>query len=167
MLLPILDTPKTAKGSWSLLIRFPDVSTLYTKPTWHALGTMLIRHPGLGATQRVPVDVSKSRPLMKLHSWSAAKMLETSTTLIGLPVVTSSSVTKAHPVLPDMHVFAFRGKLPTQRWLPSQARAPASLNSVRVLRRTPLVVVRKMSLVQSHGCEYQRFFPSKAKPTGQ
>ncbi len=36
-------------------------------------------------------------------------------------------------------------KIPTHKLLPSQAKAPAELIDVRVRRRTPEVVVRKIS----------------------
>src|SRR6266702_4347251 len=56
-------------------------------------------------------------------------------------------------------------KMPTQRLLPSQAKAPAELIDESVLRRTPEVVVRKISFVEVNpGCEYQRFCPLKATP---
>src|SRR5712692_7874193 len=128
---------------------------------------MPLRHPGFGVTQRDPVAASNSRPLMMPHSWSAAKIFDKSTTLTGLPVETSTSVRNAHRVLPAVQVKAFFRKLPTQRWLPSQASPPAWLTSWSVLRSVPVVEVRKISEVQSQGWEYQRLWPSNATPTGQ
>src|SRR5262245_15919325 len=121
-----------------------------------------------GLTQKLPFDESKSSPSMKLHSLSGAKTADTSIVPIAFPVVTSTLVITAHPGPgTKLHVSPLSGALATQRLLPSQAKAPASLTSLRVFRRVPVVLVRNMSDVQVQGCEYQRLFPLNAIPIGQ
>src|SRR2546426_8802530 len=104
---------------------------------------------------------------MKLHSWSAAKMGDMSTVFRTKPVDTSTSYRSAHPATPGVHVMVFDAAMATQRWLPSQAKAPPCFSSCSVFSKMPFVVVWKMSAVQSHGSEYQRFVPSNATPMGQ
>src|SRR2546422_11614555 len=104
---------------------------------------------------------------MNAHSWSAANIGDKSTVFKTNPVETSTSYRTAQPFTPILQVEAANVAMPTQRWLPCHANAPACFNSSRVFCKAPVVVVRNIYEVQSQGSEYQMVVPSTATPLAE
>src|SRR6266516_2148951 len=104
---------------------------------------------------------------MNAHAWSAASIGDSSTVFTTNPVATSISYSTAQSITPAVQVEAVNVAMPTQRWLPSHANAPACFSSCKLFSKVPVVLVRKISEVQWQGSEYQMFCPSNATPMGQ
>src|SRR5437667_10736546 len=91
---------------------------------------------------------------MNAHSWSAANIGDKSTVFKTNPVEKLTSYRTAQPFNPIVQLEAANVAMPTQRWLPSHANAPACFSSCRVFCKVPVVLVWNISEVQSQGSVY-------------